>query len=226
MRLENEFTVPVAPDEAWAVLLDVQQLAPCMPGATVDSVDGDIVTGRVKVKIGPMAMTYHGTLKFQERNEREHRVVLDAAANEVRGSGTARATVAAALTDTGGHTRIAVTTDLQITGRAAQFGQSVLAEISGRIIAQFADNLATELRSRTTPTIAAADTPDVRGEADVSAARPRAVAPSAPGAARSDSINLISAVGAPILKRLLPVVAAALLLLLMQRRKKSGRACR
>ena len=98
MELDNSFTVPVPPDQAWDVLLDVKRIAPCMPGATVDEVDGDVVNGRIKVKVGPVSLTYRGTAKFTERDPDAHQVVVEASGKETRGAGTASATVHASLT--------------------------------------------------------------------------------------------------------------------------------
>ena len=97
MELDNSFTVPVPPDVAWDVLLDVARIAPCMPGATVDEVDGDVVTGRIKVKLGPVSLTYRGTAKFNERDEAAHTILVEASGKETRGAGTAAATVKASL---------------------------------------------------------------------------------------------------------------------------------
>lgn len=147
MQLTNRFTVPVQVDEAWGILLDATQLAPCMPGAAVESVQGDQVYGRVKVRLGPISITYKGQLTFTEKDEIHHRVVLDAAGREASGNGTASARVTADLTESGNETLVGVTTDLTITGKPAQFGRGVMADVSERIIQQFAANLARQLDS-------------------------------------------------------------------------------
>jgi carbon monoxide dehydrogenase subunit G len=152
MELEHSFTIPVPPEQAWQVLLDVQQIAPCMPGATVDSVDGDVIAGRIKVKVGPVAMTYAGTARFIERDEQARTVTLEASGKETRGAGTASATVRSTLQDEGGgQTRVVVHTTMSVTGRPAQFGRGVMAEVSGRIIEKFAANLANQLASGGAP---------------------------------------------------------------------------
>src|SRR5437588_6024769 len=145
MELEHSFTIPVPPEEAWQVLLDVEQIAPCMPGATVDSVDDDVITGRIKVKVGPVALTYTGTGRFTERDEQARAVTLEASGKETRGAGTASATVRSTLQDEGGQTKVVVHTTLSVTGRPAQFGRGVMAEVSGRLIEKFATNLAGQL---------------------------------------------------------------------------------
>jgi carbon monoxide dehydrogenase subunit G len=145
MELENSFTIPVPPEQAWGVLLDVEKVAPCMPGATVDSVDGDEIKGRIKVKVGPVALTYAGTARFTEKNEQTRTVVLAASGKETRGSGTAAATITSTLQDDAGQTRVVVHTTMTVTGRPAQFGRGVMAEVGGRVIEKFASNLAAQL---------------------------------------------------------------------------------
>jgi carbon monoxide dehydrogenase subunit G len=145
MELEHSFTVPVPPEQAWQVLLDVEKVAPCMPGATVDSVEGDVVKGRIKVKVGPVTLTYSGTARFIERDDQALSITLEASGKETRGSGTASAKVRSTLRDEDGQTRVVVYTTLSVTGRPAQFGRGVMAEVSGKIIQQFANNLAAQL---------------------------------------------------------------------------------
>jgi len=146
MKLEHEFTVPAGIDEAWKVLLDVEKVAPCMPGASLTSVDGDDFTGTVKVKVGPIQVTYKGQARFVEKDDTTHRAVIEASGKEARGSGTAAATVTAQLTaDGAAQTKAHVVTDLNITGRPAQFGRGVMADVGAKLIGQFADCLADEL---------------------------------------------------------------------------------
>jgi carbon monoxide dehydrogenase subunit G len=147
MELEHSFVIPVPPEHAWPVLLDVERIAPCMPGATVDSVDGDVIKGRIKVKVGPVALTYAGTAHFTERDEQARSITLEASGKETRGAGTASATVRSSLEDEGGQTKVVVHTTMNVTGRPAQFGRGVMAEVGGRIIERFAANLATLLAS-------------------------------------------------------------------------------
>ena len=119
MELDNSFTVPVPPGQAWDVLLDVKRIAPCMPGATVDEVDGDVITGRIKVKVGPVSLTYRGTAKFTERDPEAHMVVMEASGKETRGAGTASATVRASLVPdaSGSGTQVTMHTTMNVTGR-------------------------------------------------------------------------------------------------------------
>jgi carbon monoxide dehydrogenase subunit G len=146
MRLEHEFVVPAPVDAAWAVLLDVPRIAPCLPGAALTEHDADSFAGTVKVKVGPITLTYRGKGRFVERDEAAHRVVIEASGRESRGSGTAGATVTATLAPDGPGTTVArVAIDLTVTGRPAQFGRGVLADVSGRLVDQFAGSLAKEL---------------------------------------------------------------------------------
>lgn len=145
MNLDHEFTVPVPIDEAWRVLLDVERVAPCMPGATLLSVDGRDFTGSVKVKVGPITVTYNGKASFAEVDDAAHRAVIEASGKETRGAGTAAATVTTQLEARGSTTQVRVTTDLNVTGRPAQFGRGVMAEVGGKLVQQFATCLADEL---------------------------------------------------------------------------------
>src|SRR5262249_28154648 len=163
MDLEHSFTIPVPPEQAWQVLLDVEQIAPCMPGATVESVDGDVVTGRIKVKVGPVTMTYAGTGRFVERDEQARTVMLEASGKETRGAGTASATIRSGLHDEGGQTKVGVHTTMTVPGRPAQFGRGVMAEGGGGIIEKFAANLAAQLAGGGSP--AAASPPAAAGAA-------------------------------------------------------------
>jgi carbon monoxide dehydrogenase subunit G len=145
VQLENSFTVPVPIDEAWRVLLDIERIAPCMPGAALDSVDGDDFTGRVKVKLGPINLTYQGKASFIEKDEAAHKAVIDARGKDQRGNGTAAAVVTAKLAAEGAITRVDVLTDLNITGRPAQFGRGVMTDVGNKLLGQFADKLAAQL---------------------------------------------------------------------------------
>ena len=142
MELDHSFTVPVPPDRAWEVLLDVERIAPCMPGATVEEFDGEVVTGRIKVKVGPVSLTYRGTAKFTERDPDARVVVVDASGKETRGAGTASAAIRASLVPSGEGTQVSIHTTMNVTGRPAQFGRGVIAEVGGKLVEKFAENLA------------------------------------------------------------------------------------
>lgn len=145
MQLEQSFSIPVPVKDAWRVLLDIEQVSSCMPGAAVDSVDGDEFTGVVKVKLGPISLTYAGKASFAEKDEAAHRVVINAQGKDRRGNGTAAAVVSAQLTPEGEATRVDVVTDLNITGRPAQFGRGAMNDVADKLLGQFADQLTARL---------------------------------------------------------------------------------
>jgi len=146
MKLENEFTVPATIDEAWAVLLDVPRVAPCLPGATVEpGGDDGTYNGTMKIKIGPISASYKGTVKIEEADEAAHRVAMRAQAKDARGQGTAAATITSTMEETGEGTKVHVVTDMRITGAAAQFGRGVMQDVSAKMMKRFAECLADEM---------------------------------------------------------------------------------
>src|SRR3954447_7979697 len=188
MKLEHDFTVPAPVDEAWKVLLDVERVAPCMPGATLLTVDGDEFTGTVKVKVGPIQVTYKGQAKFASLDESAHRAVIEATGKEARGSGTAAATVTAVLADAGGSTtKVTVETELDVTGRPAQFGRGVMAEVAAKLIGQFSSCLADELSSPATPAPAAGGSGSGNPGTDTAVLPTEPAKPAAPTPAATDA---------------------------------------
>jgi carbon monoxide dehydrogenase subunit G len=142
MELTNDFEVPVPLDQAWSVLTDVERIAPCMPGAQLKEIEGDEYRGIVKVKVGPITASYRGAARFEQLDADNHRAVLRAEGRETRGQGNASATITASLREAGdGRTAVSVVTDLNITGKVAQFGRGVLADVSSRLLEQFVANL-------------------------------------------------------------------------------------
>ncbi|GBE63562.1 carbon monoxide dehydrogenase subunit G [Mycobacterium sp. MFM001] len=190
MELNNEFRVAVPAAKAWEVLTDVERVAPCLPGATLLSVDGDEFTGAVKVKVGPITVSYKGTAAFLEKDATAQRVVLKADGKETRGSGNAAAVVTAQLKDLGNATDVVITTDLTISGKAAQFGRGVLADVATNLIGQFAKRLEA----------------DVLGSAETSTP-----ASTSAEQADADSVDLLKVVALPLAKRALPVLAGVAL---------------
>jgi uncharacterized protein len=227
IELDNSFTVPVPPEQAWDVLMDVERIAPCMPGASVTSVEGDEITGQVKVKLGPLSLSYKGTAKFTEKDQANHTIAIEASGKETRGAGTASATVHAALkpADTEGQTLVSIHTSLNVTGRPAQFGRSLLPEVSGKLIGQFATNLeamitadgatATETPAEGAPAAESTEAPS--GEATATAT-PTPTQSAAVLPRQEDSLNLIKLVGVPVLKRVIPIAAVAALIAVFGRR--------
>ncbi len=151
MRFEHEFTVPVPVEQAWSALLDVERVAPCLPGAALETVEGDKLTGRMKVKVGPITLVYRGEAAFENVDAQARTLTLKAAGKESRGPGTASATVVARLRPEGAGdsgTRVTVETSFTVTGRPAQFGRGVMAEVGAKLIDRFAANLSGLLEGR------------------------------------------------------------------------------
>ena len=203
MELENSFTVPADVDTAWKTLLDVEAIAPCMPGATLDSVNGDEFSGKVKVKLGPVSMVYGGEAKFLSKDEATHTAVIEGTGKESRGTGTAQANVTVALTAEGAtSTRVNVTTDLMITGKAAQFGKGVMQDVAGRLVGQFASNLEGVIASRSTTV----SEPVSEGTPDDGGVATTAPAPTPAPPKQAEALDLGSVAMGPVLKRAVPVV--------------------
>lgn len=222
MKLENRFTVPVPVAQAWQVLLDVERIAPCMPGATLTSRDGDAFEGTVKVKVGPINLTYGGKAQFVSKDESAYVAVIDGSGKETRGTGTAKALITCRLVGRGDTTEVEVDTDLNVTGKPAQFGRGVLADVSGKLVDQFAACLAREIQEGGAP--AAPTGPTADAEPSAVDATPAGTAPTtaSPAPVRpraaAEPIDLLGTAGAPVLKRVLPVLAGGALLLLVVRR--------
>jgi carbon monoxide dehydrogenase subunit G len=229
IELDNSFTVPVLPEQAWDVLLDVKRIAPCMPGASVTSIsdDGNEIEGQVKVKLGPLALAYKGTAKFTEKDQENHTIAIEATGKETRGAGTASANVQATLkpADVAGSTLVSIHTSLNVTGRPAQFGRSLLPEVSGKLIAQFASNLEALIGAGNTAAVAgdtasqetvSAEAGEAAADASVAAA-PAAAAP-VPVLKQEESLNAFKFVVVPVLKRVIPIAAVGAAIALVIRR--------
>ena len=220
MDMTNEFRVPTSPDRAWAVLTDVEKIAPCLPGAELQEVDGDEYRGVVKVKVGPITAQYKGKATFVERDDAARRAVLRAEGRDTRGQGNAAATITATLEPEGDGTLVRVNTDLHITGKVAQFGRGVLADVSAKLMQQFADNLQRDVLTEDEPA-AATESNGSNGSTATSSA------PSSPPPPRkpAEPVNLMATAGAPVAKRALPVVGTVLFLALVFRwRRKRKRS--
>ena len=200
MELRHEFTVPATAAETWEAFNDIESVGACFPGAVVTSVDGDTFQGTVKVKLGPIALVYNGTGTFVEKDEAAGRMVIDAKGKDKRGNGTAGAHVTATMTQEGTSTRVEVLTDLNITGKPAQFGRGVMQDVSDKLLGQFTSCLENKVGAVPDPVAAAPAPPggeepisekaapadNVRDLGSSSSARP---APSPAPAARAASGN-------------------------------------
>jgi carbon monoxide dehydrogenase subunit G len=207
MQLEHRLSVPAPIDVVWPALLDPQRVAPCVPGATLTGVDGDSFTGTVKVKVGPITLLYKGTGTFSEIDEQARRAVLKADAKDTRGNGTVKATVTLTLSEEGDHTTGTVATDLSITGKPAQFGRGMIADVGGKIIEQFSACLSEKL---------AVTAPDAGTESTgASAAQATTPEPAAATAEEVEPLDLVHYARGSAIKRIGPLAAAAMAILII-----------
>ncbi|MFC7528364.1 SRPBCC family protein [Actinoplanes sp. GCM10030250] len=176
MKITNEFTVHTPIERAWQVLTDLEGIAPCMPGAQLTGVEGEVYKGKVKVKVGPVISDFTGTAQFTEKDDSAYRAVIDAKGRDARSAGNASAVVTAVLSPAGDDsTKVSVDTDLKISGKLAQFGSGMIKEVSGKLLAQFVTNLETMLAADKSPA-PAASAPAASAPA---ASAPAAVTPAA-----------------------------------------------
>ena len=281
MELNSEFEVDRPIDETWLLLTDVERIAPCLPGAQLEEIEGEEYRGSVKVKVGPITANYKGKATFVEKDDQAHRVVLRAEGRDAR-QGNANATITAQLISVGTGTKVTVVTDLAVTGKVAQFGRGVMAEVSTKLLNQFVKNLETKVLSQpaareavgsastpasgsasATPTVASFDSPPAAASAPSTASAspasvsstptsaadpvpgtvPGSVGSSGPAGSNNgapspagptvrkiaptgpvEPVDLLGATGAPMLKRLAPVLAGVVALLLALRwlRRRRG----
>jgi carbon monoxide dehydrogenase subunit G len=218
MELKNEFHVSVPIAVAWAVLTDLERVAPCMPGAELQEVEGDEYRGIVKVKVGPISAQYKGSARFVEKDDDQHRAVLLAEGRDTRGQGNASATVTALATSDDNGTTVSLVTELTVTGKVAQFGRSVMGDVSAKMLGEFADRLEGDVLSQgpeTPPKEPLAKSSDeIKGTAEESDPPPVRTIHSAP----AEPVNLLGTAGPSVLKRLAPLAALLGLVLLWWRR--------
>jgi uncharacterized protein len=237
-KLLNEFTVNRPIEETWTVLTDVERIAPCMPGAQLQEIEGDVYRGLVKVKLGAISTSFKGQASFTERDDAAHRAVLKAEGRDTGGKGNADALITATLESVSPDvTKCVVATDLRVTGKVAQFGRGIMADVSKKIMGQFATNLNTMLDEQgdggTTgdTTTAAAPAEDAAGAAPSAAAAPPAAAANngATGAPTvrkiegpaAEPVELSGLAGGAVLKRLLPfIIGVAVLAFVLRRLRK------
>ncbi|MCP3913552.1 MAG: SRPBCC family protein [Actinomycetia bacterium] len=219
MELNNEFEVERGIQEAWEILTDVERIAPCLPGAQLTEIEGDDYRGIVKVKVGPITAQYKGSATFVEKDDENHKAVLDAKGRDTRGQGNATAQIIAQLTELSPtNTKVVVTTDLTVTGKVAQFGRGVMADVSEKLLDQFVGNLETTVLTEG----AASAAEEVPAAAPASADSSGNGAGEAPKVRKIDApaaepVDLLDATGAPILKRVAPILAVLFVLLVLRR---------
>ena len=192
MKIEDRFRVNLPVDEAWRVLLDIERIAPCMPGAELQGVEGDEYRGVVKVKVGPITAQYKGVAKLAEVDDGAHRAVIDAQGRDTRGQGNAKALITMSLAPDGDGTEVSIDNDVTVTGKVAQFGRGVMADVSTKLLAQFVACLESQVLG-------------TESQPGAATGEPREVAP----------VDLLRTAGAPVLKRLVPAVAGLVVLVVV-----------
>jgi carbon monoxide dehydrogenase subunit G len=222
MKIDNQFSVNVPIAEAWNALTDLERIAPCMPGAQLTGREGDAYLGTVKVKVGPVISEFAGTASFVEKDESTYHAIIDAKGRDSRGSGNASATITAHLQSDGpARTTVVVETDMKISGKLAQFGSGMIAEVSSKLLGQFASSLeqlltaGPEATSETTGEANSGAEPTADGTPTSSASTIAAPTTSTPTAFRpsvtAQPVDLTSLAGSAVAKRALPVLAGVVL---------------
>ena len=248
MKIEDQFRVNVPFEQAWNVLLDVERIAPCMPGAQLQEVEGDEYRGIVKVKVGPITAQYKGAARIVEADQSAGRVVIKAEGRDTRGQGNASATVTATLVSDGDATQVTIDTDLNVTGKVAQFGRGVMADVSSKLLGQFVESLEANVLSEEAggagngqAAPAPAEAPAAAGATEPTSPAPPApstppapISP-APGTAAANGgvrkiehpdaepVDLVKTAGGAVGKRLVPtlVVVGVLLAIVIGWRRRS-----
>ena len=225
MEINDSFRVSTPIDATWKVMLDIEGIAPCLPGAQLQEVEGDEYRGIVKVKVGPITAQYKGTARLAEVDEANHRLVIDASGRDTRGQGNAKATIVVTMAPEGAGTKVDVATDLSITGKVAQFGRGVLVDVSSKLMGQFVENIERDVLT----TAGGGDTSHAGGayeqalESAVSAVATAPAAPQVPSGPRKidsaevEPLDLGNVAGAAVTKRLVPIGIGALVLFILWR---------
>jgi carbon monoxide dehydrogenase subunit G len=240
MEINDSFRVSTPIDATWKVMLDIEGIAPCLPGAQLQEVEGDEYRGIVKVKVGPITAQYKGTARLAEVDEANRRIVIDASGRDTRGQGNAKASIVVTMTSEGGGTKVDVSTDLSITGKVAQFGRGVLADVSSKLMGQFVENVERDVLSsagggdtghaggayeqalESAPSVIAASHSTASDSGPSSGNGSEKSASAATGPRRIDSpevepVDLFGVAGAPVTKRLVPIAVGALVLFVLWR---------
>lgn len=189
MKIENEFRVSVGLDRAWSLLTDIPAIAPCLPGAELRDHDGDDYHGVMKVRVGPVSAEYAGTATVVEMDEDQRVVRLSAQGRDSRGAGNASAEILATMRADGEETVVMIATDLTVSGKVAQFGRGVMADVSKKLLGQFADCIEQSL----------------------------AAAPDDPPATDAAPVDVLDVAGGALAKRIAPIVALAVVLIVVYR---------
>ena len=241
MELNNEFTVPVPVERAWEVLTDVELIAPCLPGAQLQEVEGDEYRGIVKVKVGPITAQYKGAATFQEQDEAARKLVLKAEGRDTRGQGSASALITVTMAEQSGSTHVNVDTDLTIKGKVAQFGRGMIADVSAKLMGEFVQCLEGKLEAPAEAAAAPSVTEQVPEPVDTTGPVAEEAAPVGAGApqpqpeaaraapsgvrriesAEAKPVDLMEAAGGSVAKRVVPVLVILVVLWLLGRRRSN-----
>ncbi len=217
MEIADSFRVSTPIDDTWKVLLDIEGIAPCLPGAQLQEVEGDEYRGVVKVKVGPITAQYKGTAKLAEVDEANRRIVIDAAGRDTRGQGNAKASIVVTMQPEGAGTKVDVVTDLSITGKVAQFGRGVLSDVSSKLMGQFVENLERDVLT----TAGGGDTTHAGGPYEQALESAVEHAPSAGprkiASPEAQPVDLFEVAGDSVGRRLVPLGVAALVLFILWR---------
>jgi hypothetical protein len=238
MQIEDQFRVSVPVEEAWPLLLDIERIAPSLPGAQLQEIEGEEFRGAVKVKVGPITAQYKGTARLEEVDAAAHTAIIAASGRDTRGAGNASATIRVSLEPDAGGTRVRIDTDLSVTGKVAQFGRGVLADVSAKLLAQFAANLERDVLGVSAEEALELEEADAGGATEIPG--PGLVAPPELNGERAgvsairridspeaEPVDLLAVSGAPLGKRLLPVlalVAVVVVVLGLRRRRRVRRS--
>lgn len=223
MEISDQFRVSTPIDETWKVLLDIERIAPCLPGAQLEEIDGDEFRGVVKVKVGPITAQYKGTARLAEVNEAERRILIDASGRDTRGQGNASAKILVTMTGDDNGTEVSVNTDLSITGKVAQFGRGVLGDVSAKLLGQFVERLEADVLGGEHGTVAdapsaATATPTPTATTSTAPPVPQRQGPRRIESAEVEPVDLLATAGAPVGRRLIPVAIGAIVAFLLFRR--------
>jgi len=213
MKIENSFTIDAPVDQAWALLTNIAEMAPCLPGATLTGEEDGVYSGNVKIKVGPVTAEYRGSAEFVKRDDDAHKAVIDGKGRDSRGAGNAQALITAEMTDLGGQTQVDISTDLKITGKVAQFGRGVMQDVSEKLLGQFAECLATKLERTSAVEAIAAESATADEVAGSAAAE--ATSASADSTDDDEALDLLDVAGGAVFKRLLPVIAIAAVVIVL-----------
>jgi carbon monoxide dehydrogenase subunit G len=228
VKLENEFVVNVPIERAWEVLTDIPEIAPCLPGARLTGQDGDVYSGKVKIKVGPVTAEYAGTADFLNLDNENYHVDIDAKGRDSRGSGNASAVITADMSPVDGGTKVVIHTDLKIAGKVAQFGKGVIGDVSKKLIDQFVECIHDKLEhdgeepEEAIEQVAAASAEEGAEQAGVAAAAPEKTAAAEPvkrtfeqPEQEMEALDLMDAAGGAVFKRAAPAIAAAAIIALI-----------